>query len=391
MSVAETGARAVLGIVRELAPRIREAAPLTEQARELPRPLFEALADAGLFHLMIPRQLGGAELDLPTYLAVIEEVGRADGSTAWCLNQGAIFATHACCTPPALAREIWFDVPRSVVANTPAPTATARPVPGGFRVTGRQPYSTGSLHASWIAARGKVVEDGAVRLLPDGAEDIRFFMIPVGEVTLLDTWHTSGLRGTGTHDFEVTDHFVPEHRTFSPTSPPRPEYGPVYAINRNTLFAIGDAGIALGVARAGVEAFIELAHTKVPGYMTAHLDTVPMVHYELGQAEALLRAARALLYGTVREVWEPLAATGALTMDQRVALRTATTFALRETARVVDTVYNLAGATAVPTGHPLQRQFQDIHVITQHVQSRLAHYELIGRRLLDQPTDMRYL
>ncbi len=357
----------------------------------MPRPLFEALADAGLFHMMVPRQVGGAELDLPTYLDVIEELGQADGSTAWCINQGGIFATHACCMPPALAREIWFGTPRAVVANTPAPTATVVAVPGGYRVTGRQPYSTGSRHASWIAARGAITEDGAPRRLPDGSPDIRFLAIPIGEVTLLDTWHTYGLRGTGTHDFEVTDHFVPEHRTFSPTAAPLPEYGQLYIINRNTLFAVGDAGIALGVARSSVQAFIELAHAKMPGYMTAKLDTVPMVHYELGQAEALLRAARSLLFETVREVWTSLVASGALTMDQRAALRTATTFALRQSAKVVETVYNLAGASAVLNSHPLQRQFQDIHVITQHVQARQAHYELIGRYLLGQPTDGRYL
>jgi alkylation response protein AidB-like acyl-CoA dehydrogenase len=125
--------------------------------------------------------------------------------------------------------------------------------------------------------------------------------------------------------------------------------------------------------------------------MTSRLDTVPMVHYELGQAEALLRAARSLLFETVRETWESLSATNVLTMDQRAALRTATTFALRQSATVVDTAYNLAGASAVLTSHPIQRQFQDIHVITQHVQSRQAHYELIGRYLLGQPADSRYL
>jgi indole-3-acetate monooxygenase len=391
MSTAHSRACSPLESARELAPAIRRAATEIEQTRELPRPLFEQLADAGLFHMLIPQQLGGAELDLPTYIRVAEELGKADASTAWCVNQGGVWATHAVCVPPALAREIWVETPRSVVANTPAPTATAIPVDGGYRVTGRQGFSTGSRHASWIAARGRIIENGEPRRRPDGSLDIRFFMMPVGEVELLDTWHTRGLRGTGTHHFQIADHFVPEERTFGQDAPPRPEYGPLYAIPRTQLFATGDAAIALGNARAALDAFIALASEKTPGSMSDLLRDQAMVQYEIGQAEALLRAARALLWETVREIWEPICAAGATTLPIRAALRTATTFALRQSASVVDTTYNLAGATAVLESHPLQRYFQDAHVITQHVQSRLSHYQLIGSYYLGLEPDNQYL
>jgi alkylation response protein AidB-like acyl-CoA dehydrogenase len=349
------------------------------------------MADAGLFHMLIPRELGGAELELPTYVEIVEQIGKADASTAWCLNQGGVWATHSCCMEPALAREVFFGVPRSVVANTPAPTAKAIPVEGGYLVTGRQGFSTGSRHASWIASRGKIYDDGQIRRLPSGAEDVRFFMFPVAEVTLLDTWHTRGLRGTGTHHFELKDAFVPEERTFWHAAPPRPEYGALYAVPRSLMFATGDATIALGLARRTLDAFIELASGKVAGYTSELLRDQHMVQYELGQAEALLRAARALLFGTVREVWGPITETGVMTLPQRVALRTATTFALRNGARVVDTAYNLSGATAVLESHPLQRYFQDAHVVTQHVQSRMAHFELVGRHYLGLDTGDQYL
>src|SRR5436190_14097705 len=159
MSATDSRARALLDAARELAPAIREAAPQIEETRELPKPLFKAMADAGLFHMMVPNQLGGAELDMPSYIQVVEEIARADASTAWCLNQGGIWATHSCCMEPELAREVFFGSPRSVVANTPAPTATAVPAEGGYLVTGRQGFSTGSRHASWIAARGKILDD----------------------------------------------------------------------------------------------------------------------------------------------------------------------------------------------------------------------------------------
>jgi indole-3-acetate monooxygenase len=259
-------------------------------------------------------------------------------------------------------------------------------------VTGRQGFSTGSRHASWIASRGRILDDGKARRLPSGDEDIRFFMFPIAEVTLLDTWHTRGLRGTGTHHFELKDAFVPEHRTFWHSAPPRPEYGPLYAIPRSLMFATGDATIAVSLARSTLDAFIELANGKTPGWSSELLREQPLVQYELGQAEAHLRAARALLFETVREIWGPIRETGVMTMPQRVALRTATTFALRGGAKVVDTAYNLAGATAVYESHPLQRFFQDAHVITQHVQSRLNHYELVGKYYLGLDTsDARYL
>ena len=388
MSTAHSRACSPLETARELAPAIRRAATEIEQTRALPRPLFERLVDGGLFHMLIPHQLGGRELDLPSYVEVAEELGAADASTAWCINQGGVWATHAVCVPPDLAREIWVETPRSVVANTPAPTATAIPVEGGYKITGRQGYSTGSPHASWIAARGKIVENGQPRKRADGSLDIRFFMMPVSEVELLDTWQTRGLRGTGTHHFQIADHFVPEERSFAEDAPPLPQYGPLYAIPRTQLFATGDAAIAVGNARAALNAFYELADAKTPGAMSELLRDQAMVQYEIGQAEALLRAARALLRETVREIWEPIVATGSTTLQQRAALRTATTFALRKSAEVVDTVYHLAGATVVLESHPLQRHFQDAHVITQHVQSRPNHYQSIGKYYLGlEPND----
>src|SRR6266702_4757185 len=129
-------APSLLEAAKKLAPMIQAAAPESEDLRELPRPLFEAISDAGLIHMALPRAIGGGEIDLPTYIQVIEELGKADASTGWCLNQGAIFGTYAARMPRAVARTIWVDVPRAVVANTPAATAKAIVVPGGYRVTG---------------------------------------------------------------------------------------------------------------------------------------------------------------------------------------------------------------------------------------------------------------
>src|SRR5437867_10665508 len=220
--VAMTGSegRSPLEVARELAPKIRACADEIEAERELPRALFEALADAGLFQLAFPRVLGGSELDLPTYIQVIEELGKADASTAWIVNQGGIFATYAARMPRDVARSIWIDTPRGVVANSPAPSATAVVVPGGSRVTGRQGLSTGCRHAAWVAAHAQVVDNGRLRLESDGQPERRYFFVPVAEAELLDTWHVRGMRGTGTHHFAVNDVFVPADRTvLSATAP----------------------------------------------------------------------------------------------------------------------------------------------------------------------------
>src|SRR5499433_3072973 len=185
-----------LEAARKLAPQIRASADETDRQRELPKALFEAIADAGLFHLAVPRAIGGGEIDFPTYIQVIEELGKADASTGWAVNQGAIFATYAARMPLEVARTIWVDTPRAVVANTPAATAKAIVVPGGYRVTGRQGFSTGCRHASWLAAHAQITENGQLRLEADGTPEMRYLFVPVAEAELLDTWHVRGMRGT---------------------------------------------------------------------------------------------------------------------------------------------------------------------------------------------------
>jgi len=377
---------AALEAALKLAPQIRSSAEEIEAQRELPRTLFEALADAGLFHLALPRALGGPELDLPSYVQVIEELGKADASTGWVVNQCAIFATYAARMPRDVARALWIDTPRSVVANTPVPSATAVVVPGGYRVTGRQGFSTGCRHAAWLAAHAQVIENGQPRM-DGGQPEARYLFVPAAEAQLLDTWRVRGMRGTGTHHFAVSDVFVPAERTVLSITAPLLEPGPLYRIPRTLLFASGDASVALGVARSCLTTFAELAGAKTPRGMPAMLRDQPTIQSDVGHAEANVRAGRALLTETVADVWATVSAGGVLTMDQRATLRLATTHAIRLAVQVVDTLYNAAGATAIYESHLIQRHFQDVHVISQHLQSRLAHYELVGRHWLGLPVD----
>jgi indole-3-acetate monooxygenase len=385
MTATET--QSPLDAARKLAPTIRAGADQSEADRELPQALFEALADAGLFQLALPRALGGAEIDLPTYVQVLEEIGKADASAGWIVNQCAIFATYAARMPRDIARLIWIDTPRSVVANTPLPTAQAIVVPGGYRVTGRQGFSTGCRHAAWLAARAQVLENGQPRL-QDGQPEQLYLFVPAAEAELLDTWHVRGMRGTGTHHFAVKDVFVPAERTVLQSGAPLLDTGPLYQIPRTLLFGSGDAAVALGVARSCLTAFFELAGAKTPRAMQATLRDQPMIQAAVGQSEANLRSGKAFLSEAVRDLWTETKSTGETSQEQRAVLRLAVTHSIRLAVQIVDTVYNAAGVTAIYEGNPMQRHFQDIHVISQHLQARLSHYELVGQHWLGQKIDL---
>ncbi|HYE94464.1 MAG TPA: acyl-CoA dehydrogenase family protein [Terriglobales bacterium] len=376
----------LLDAARKLAPQIRASADEAEALRELPKGLFADLFDAGFVHMALPRSIGGAELDLPTYVQVIEEIGKADASTGWVVNQLAIFGTYASRMPIEMGRHIWIDTPRGCVANTPAATAKAVVVPGGYRVTGRQGFSTGSRNAAWVAAHAQVIDNGEVRRDEAGDPLALYLFVPVAEAELLDTWKVRGMRGTGTHHFAVNDVFVPAERTVLSTGAPLREKGPLYQVPRTLCFASGDAAVSLGMARVCLDTFMELAGSKTPRSVPTLLREVPMTQLHVGQAEAALRSGRAFLMEAVRDIWEAALASN-VTLEERAKLRLATTHGIRLAAQVIDTVYNAAGATAAYEDHLLQRHFQDIHVITQHLQGRFAHYELAGRYWLGLPID----
>jgi alkylation response protein AidB-like acyl-CoA dehydrogenase len=238
-----------------------------------------------------------------------------------------------------------------------------------------------------VAPHAQIIENGRPRLLENGQPETRYLFVPVAEAELLDTWHVQGLRGTGTHHFAVHDVFVPEEHSVLARTASLIETGPLYQITRGLVFASGDAAVSLGMARTCLTAFYELAGAKTPRFASGLLREQPMIQMDIGHAEANLRAGRAFLTETVRDVWDTVSTTGTLSMDQRAALRIATTHTIRLAIQVVDTVYNAAGATAIYEGHPLQRAFQDMHVISQHAQSRHAHYELVGRYWLGLPID----
>ena len=363
-----------LAKARELAPRVAAAADRIDRERELPEELFAELADKGFFRLLVPRSLGGEEIDYLEHLAVVQTFAEVDGSTAWCINQNNVFATVSAKMPETLAREIW-SAPRAVVANGPPTNASAVPVNGGYRLTGRWNFSSGCRHATWMAAVAPVKNPSV-----DKRED-RMLIMPKEQVTLVDVWQVNGLRGTGTFSFEVEDIFVPSNRTFNPSNSPHEE-GPLYVMPMLLLFASGFACTALGVARSALDAAIELAGGKRPRLDQNLLRDKPIVQREIGRAEAIWGSARAFLLEAAAAAWESACQVHALTVEERIRLRLASTHAIRMAASAVDIAYEVCGSDSIFEHKPIQRRFQDAHVITQQIQGRMAHYDTAGQFFL---------
>ena len=359
--------------------RVADAADQIDAERQIPADLAVDLADAGFFRLLLPRELGGAELAHPDFLGILEMFAGVDASTAWCLNQNNVLSTRSTRMLKATAREIWGEQ-RGVVTNgPPAGGSKSVPVPGGYRLSGHWNFSSGSDHATWIAALAPVIPENGVGA--DGQPpQTRLHLMPKGDVRMVDLWHTAGLRGTGSFSFQVDDLFVPAEHTFLQEGEPWSD-GPLYCIPTTLLFATGFATVALGVARKSLDIAIE-GGSRMPYRGGVRLGDQQTTQRAIGEAHALHGSARAFLRESHARLWESACARGSLTLEERIQLRVAATHAIRTSAQVVDTCYTLSGSGSIFQTNPIQRRFQDIHVITQHTQGHYMHYETAGQFLL---------
>ncbi len=373
---------------RSLGPVLDEAAEEIERHRELPPSVVSALIGAGMFRLLQPRFLGGAELDPMTFIEVIEEIARHDASTGWCVEQANGCAMVAAFLDPDVAQEI-FGPPDGIVAWGPVGPAELTSVPGGFRLTGAWNFASGSHHASWLGAHVVVVgPDGAPVRRADGGEVLRTLLFPKSCAAMTDIWHVVGLCGTGSDRYAVTDLFIPERHTAlrDPRIAPR-QPGRLYHFSSSNLYASGVAGVALGIARGMINDFTELATQKVPRGGRQRLCENQVIQSQLAQAEARLRSARAFLLSGLAEIWDAVGENGELTLAQNTIIRLAATWAIHQAREVVNTLYHGAGATAIFDDRPFERRFRDMHTALQQAQGRQAHYETIGRVLFGLPPD----
>ena len=372
---------------RDLKAAIAAASDAIESGRRLPEPLMARLHESRLLRMLLPRAVGGDQIAPASYLLAVEEVARHDGSTGWIVFVANSCALIAAYLDPAAARTVFGD-PRSTVAWGPPNGSRATAVAGGYRVSGSWDFASGCRHASWMGAHCPVVEaDGSLRRDARGRPLIRTLLFPAREATVLDTWNTIGLCGTGSESYRVDDVFVPEALSAARADPTsRREAGPLYAFTMPGLYAVGVAGVALGIAGAMHEAFIALAGTKAPRGLNRLADNA-VVQADVARAEARLGAARAYLVETLAAIHARADERDPIDVDDRARVRLACTNAIHGALEVADFAYKAAGVDAIFPGSPFERRFRDIHTLSQQIQARNAHYEEVGQVLLGTPPE----
>ena len=368
-------------VTDELAALARSLAPEAEKLRRLPEELVARLRASGLFRAGAPAATGAAEAPPAQTLRLAETVARGDASAGWCVSIAATSSLLGGWLSPAGLTEVFGDA-ENVAAGVWAPRGAARRVDGGYRVSGRWSFCSGITHSDYLFG-GCVVDGGG-----EGHGTPRVLAMPVGELEIVDTWRTSGLNATGSHDAVADDVFVPEHRSLWLFDRPTSEAA-LYRFPILGFFALSIAAAALGNARGAIDDLQELAANKVGLGSSRTLAQRSATWSVVAQNEAALRAARAFYYQAVDDAWRAAqsSASASVSIELRTAIRLAATHATRTAADVARAMYDLGGGAAIYADSPLQRRFRDAHAATAHFQVNAATWELCGRLLLDQPTD----
>jgi indole-3-acetate monooxygenase len=372
---------------RALQPLLAAHGPEMDRRQELTPEVVDALAEADFFRLLTPKHLGGQATPLHVYAEICETIAQADASVGWCVNQGNVSVmSSATYLDPAEAEALFGDRRSGLAWGAQHAKARAVKTQGGWRVSGSWDFASGSRHAPLLGAHVPAYEANGTtpRLGPNGKQEIRTLLFPKGEARInREDWAAMGLRATGSDTYTVDRLFVPDARAIvRDRLEDRKDLSPVTCISSHLCYAAGFSGVALGVARASLETYKELARGKQARAGATLMRENHVVQMQIGQLEARLRAARTYWLAEIRAAWEEAVATGAQCMDTRMALRLATTHTIREATDVSVECYRAAGTTAVLAKEPFERRFRDALSASQHLQGGPWHIEMVGRHLL---------
>jgi alkylation response protein AidB-like acyl-CoA dehydrogenase len=373
----------IIEAVRALTPQIRAVGAEFEANRCLPEPIVDSIKRAGAFRMTMPREWGGPELDPLTQIRVIEALSYADGSVGWCAminSDGGYFSAYL---DPTVAREMYRDLD-APTGGSLLFSGRAEAVDGGYRINGRWPFVSGCKHCDWLIFSCNVIERGVPRTAPNGTPERRFCFVPAHETQVLDTWYTTGLRGSGSHDVLLKDVFVLAERTYSFPSPPRRK-GALYAYP--LMFAYNLPGVTLGIARAAIDSFIEVAPRKqvTMSMLTGKpvmLRDEAYAQSAIARAEALVGSARDYVFARINEIWHTLLAGEQPSPKQRARYRLAISHAHAACIEAIEGLFKAYGGGAVYSSGPFDRCLRDLLTINQHTMNSLKIYETAGRVLL---------
>jgi alkylation response protein AidB-like acyl-CoA dehydrogenase len=374
---------------RTLVPLIQECADEAERERRLPGRAATAMAQAGLYKIAAPISVGGAECDPRTQIETIEIISSADGAAGWNLmigieNMGFLGAALSLET----ARKLYADE-GLIVSGALNPLGRATPVSGGYRVSGRWPFGSGCHNAGWFWGQCIVMDGDEPAKAEGGGAVLRETLIPKSEFEILDTWHVSGLRGSGSHDVEATDVFVPEEHVTNVMGSGMQlrETGTLFRFPPFNRLAYNKIGVATGIARAAIDHFVKLASEKLPRGSRKLLRDKVSVQLGVAEAEAQLRSARAFVFEAVDEVWRIVEAGDPPSDEKRMLVHLACSHACTASIRAVEIVCTAAGTTANFSDCPLDRCLRDVRVVPQHIMVSPQWNEVAGRVLLGLPGD----
>jgi len=367
----------LLKAAEELSKEFYQRSDEIEKARRVPADISQKMGEAGFYRLGIPQHLGGLEVPPAISSRIFESLARGDASCAWVAFIGATTGTSLASIPQDAAAEI-FSAADVLMTGVFAPTGVAEKVDGGFKVTGNWQWGSGSQNAHWLMGGCMLKEHGELMLDSNGRPRSHPMIMPKNDVEFVDTWHVSGLRGTGSLDYRVKDLFIPEHRVVGFSGNNKPS-SPLYAFPYFTFLALGIAAVCLGIARAAIDELVQLALSKKRVSSSKTVADQQVSQIQLAQAEADLRSARSFYYEALDDAWQCALAGEDVSLVMRRNLRLATTHAVIKSAQVVDVMYNLGGGSAVYEKSRLQRHFRDIHVATSHIMVAPTTLETAGR------------
>ncbi|MFN0093664.1 MAG: acyl-CoA dehydrogenase family protein [Dehalococcoidia bacterium] len=358
---------------RRLAPLIAAHADETEASRRLAQPVVDALRDAGLFHLFVPAAYGGREAGPVTACQAIEEVSSVDGSAGWCLMIASQNAAFGGFFEPSTAKAVFGS--GGILAGVARPIGRAVIVEGGYRVSGRWPFASGSTHATYLAGECVIYDGDTPKAGAHGGHSV-MAMVPAADAVIHDTWYTTGLRGTASNEIEFRDVFVPEAFAME-MFPPAPVHP--WPLFRSLAFIFVTHGSqAVGVARGAVAAATAIAKAKPYWGTEKPSSEQGRIQYVLAEAMVTVEAAREHMYGATQRLWDALLA-GSPTPQLNSRMRLAASYGATSSVRAVDLVHSAMATSAIFEKNPLERRFRDIHTAAAHVMIGPLTYEAAGR------------
>ena len=373
---------ALLNNAQRLSKSFAQRSAEFEQARRLPADVSDAMAKAGIYRMFVPQSLGGSETSPLVSSQVFETLAQGDAACGWVAFIAATSGSSLARIETSAAKQM-FASPQTMLAGVFAPNGRAVKSGEDYILNGQWQWGSGTQNADWVLAGSMVIDPEQPA---DAKPRAHMCLVPKDAIEFLDTWHSTGLRGTGSTDFKLTDHRVPSAHIVGLEVRKMPDT-PLFQFPNFTLLALGIGAVSMGIARAALNEFVDLAQQKKRISSSSTIAERSHTQMQIATAEAKLRSARAFYYDSVEQAWERALAGDTVDVDQRRNLRLATTHAVMASAEVVDCAYNLAGGVSVYQSSNLQRHFRDIHVATQHIMVAPSTLETTGRLFLGLPTN----